>query len=423
MATAMPAFAQNPSASCTTHAKPAEQTSTYEELSKKITEELASIQASDQDYERTEKTALVKLKAQMKPTDDDKKRQSYTSQLNGILNDKLAARIAAELAKIPSCKPTQNDLDKRKKLLELQTELKSNGPCADLQSISDQLDKILVPNTLMSGAMSGRSPFDTPSTKKGENSITIGLNGSDSFNREVGATAKIQYNFGNQPDGGTFHEKLTSNFYCTDCNEYIFNINANYDDRWKAAPSKPGAANYSNVTQQYSGEVLQLSNLFHAHTVISGSAYHDNSQGVLYDVEPGIGVFFRWPGNPKPSQPANYQAILGLAGQADIDMQYTDAHATTLGGLHTYLLLRYGTNQEAKNTIGFNLRGFLPAIETAANGHASAIVTDDFAITRDKQWSLSFSILDSYYSTVPTSYSHNSLTPSISIKFTAQAKK
>jgi hypothetical protein len=116
-------------------------------------------------------------------------------------------------------------------------------------------------------------------------------------------------------------------------------------------------------------------------------------------------------------QPLKYQAILGLSGVANIDVQYGNAQAATLGGLNTYLLLKY-TSDNARNTVGFNLRGFLPAIETMANGHAGAIFTDDFKLTKDKKWSLSFSVLDSYYSTVPASYSHNSLTPTLGIKFT-----
>jgi len=350
----------------------------------------------------------------------------------------LSTNIDEAIAKIPAAETNPNQVKKRNDLQELKSELKKAKTCDDFQKISDRFDKItgrvfirFVPNA-------PRSPFDTPSTTIGAKSITLGLSGTDAFNREVSAAVAIQYNIGTQPDGGKFKGPLTRKFYCTACSEYIFNFKANYDDKWKAAPSTPGAANLSNLTQQYSGEVMQLSNLFHAHTIILGSAYHDNSQGVRYDVEPGFGVYFRWNGKPVKGddkstspkdgqatstqattspQPLKYQAILGLSGVANIDVQYGNAQAATLGGLNTYLLLKY-TSDNARNTVGFNLRGFLPAIETMANGHAGAIFTDDFKLTKDKKWSLSFSVLDSYYSTVPASYSHNSLTPTLGIKFT-----
>ena len=364
--------------------------------------------------------------------DSTSQTQSTWDQLVGI----LALKIDKAITSIPDTETNPAELTRRKALQKLQDELKKEGGCANLKSISDEFDKISKPKPPVRAlTIPPVNPANNPSTTIDEKSISLALKGMDSFNREVSATATIQYNFGKQPEGKIFTGKLTPKFYDLASSEYIFNVSASYDDKWKAAPSKPGAANYSSLTQQYAGEVLQLSNLFNVHTVIFGSAYHDNSQGVIYDVEPGLGVYLRWNGKPvtgksapacttngKPAAPPppKYQAILGLSAQADIDLQSTDAHATTLGGLNTYLLLKQ-TSDNAKNTVGFNLRGFLPAIETAANGHASAIVTDDYKFT--DEWSLSFSVLDTYYSTVPATYSHNSLTPTIGVKFTPKAGK
>jgi len=312
---------------------------------------------------------------------------------------------------------------------------------------------------------------DKASTNIG-NSISVGLDGTDSFNREVKATAGIQEKFGKVPPG-EYSGEFTPEFWRKDRSAYVVNVAAAYDDKWKALPTAPGKPNLSNLTQTYSGQLLQLSNLLKINTMLSGAIYHDNSQGIVYDFEPALGYFAHWPGTTKkhPVAPKkNYLVYLGVAAQGDIDSQYGSARTTYDEGVRTYFLWQWKPKNNTKesgvvigskqydchprepdpglslhpleglaianackeiesysanapfsrHTFAFNFRGFLPPADPTVHGHASAMVSYDYKLS--SKFSLSFSVLDSYYATVSPTYSHNSLVPSFSLKFTPPDK-
>ena len=186
-------------------------------------------------------------------------------------------------------------------------------------------------------------------------------------------------------------------------------------------------------------------------------------------------VPFAETGSDKASKSA-HQVILGLGAQGDIYSTYGSTSTVDKVGLRTYFLWQwkpvhpvklaqvYSTTgsslcdqlgndpdkvkesktppsnnpdfdkfqacqdlnkyiqQSAKNTprhtVTFNLRGFLPGTDTTAYGHASAMAEYDYKLSSN--FSLSFSVLDSYYSTVAKGYDHNSLIPTFNVKFTPQ---
>jgi hypothetical protein len=392
--------------------------------------------------------------------------------------------------KIPDFAPR---LQAKLALQDLLKQLKTSGECSDLKAIETSFNKIkglmkkfnvesaeaqkqpLLPDrhsllsqssiNLLQG-LAGISPLDLANTAPVTKSISVGLGGSDSFNREVKVTGTAQLPWGQKPMGTSLTGAWHPEVFSTGCSQYLFNANVTYDDKWK-----PTSAT-SNLTQQYSGELLHFSNLFGGvHTVLMGGAYHDNSQGIAYDVEPAVGVFGRWPNEADPSSPKHqFKLILGLAAQADIESLIKATQNTALGGLRTYFLWQWkpktATGKDAKgiaqvfkdkdpkmceflvdpktdpkvnekackllldavktngkpdqrHTFAFNLKGFLPAVTPTVYGHASAMASYDYKLTT--KFSLSFSVLDTYYSTVSAGYSHNSLTPAFSLKWTPPA--
>lgn len=332
------------------------------------------------------------------------------------------------------------------------------------------------------------SPADTASTSIGMKNFALGLGGGDAFNREVKVTAGAQYPLGTVPNR-RLRSWLPSqhNLFGTVCSQYIFNLAAAYDDKWKATSSP------SNLTQTYFGEVVDLNRLLGGiNTVIYGAAYHDNSQGIRYDIEPAMGVFLHWgkgvksttaeasketvaDGGPQKSE-SKYTTVLGLAAEGDVALEYFASGVSTHYGLRTYFLWQFKPSHQAdkdkifaateaqicdqlgtklkqgdvsdesrskfqacqdlnqylksqsktsRHTFAFNLRGFLPTVDTLAYGHASAKFEYDYKFS--PKWSLSVSALDTYYSTVPTApsytkltFNHNSFIPALSVAYTPQ---
>jgi hypothetical protein len=327
----------------------------------------------------------------------------------------LLQHVDKLLADLPACAGT--DLQK-----ELQRD-SLNKIRAELLALQQQLAR-----TRTSGQekLALSNPNNNASTALPSPSIALGLSGSDSFNRDVRVTLTVQYPFGMQPDGGAWKGDLKTPVFSTSNSAYIPSVSFSYDDKWKAAPSKAGASNPSTVTQQYSGELLNLSNLFHLHTVIGMSGYHDNSQGVVYDLEPTVGLFALWTSMSASSR-LNFAKlktsdflIVGLAGQGDFTQQYGTTSLSSLGGLHAYTLAQWIPKQAPKSTIGFNLRGFLATTDPASNGHASAATSYSYNFTSGLAFSLA--VVDTYYASVPSGYNHNSLAPTISLKFTPKTK-
>lgn len=207
----------------------------------------------------------------------------------------------------------------------------------------------------------------------------------------------------------------------------MLTFDTSYDDKWKVL--HPGTL---SQVPAYSGEVLNMSDMMHgAHTFFGGSMSHSVAQGIVYDFEPEFGFFALWPGaksynyrapttqtfHTRDTLKQTQQLMLGVAAQIDNQSLYSKK-TTWNEGLRAYVLWVWKPGskpQSTRNTLLLNFKGFLPASNTLQYGHASAVAQYDMRITQ--RLSMTISLLDNYYSTVPKFASHNALLPTLSFNF------
>ena len=334
---------------------------------------------------------------------------------------KVDAKIKKAISELDPCSTNEQVREKRNKLVALEAEVSKLVAVKTPEAYEADYQKIMNPEAVPS--MRAMEIWLVPTTDKAstdpaQKQVLLSLSGSDSFDREIKVSASASYPFGTMPSEKKFWKgDFDPNIFSPRCSYSIPSVDIAYDDKWDATSGQA-----SKLTQQYTGEIVNLSNLLGGlHTAVTFAGYHDSAQGIRYDTEESIGAYGKWH-LPIPdidlsgSDNPNF-VIVSLAGEWDTQKTDGEKQASQLGGLRTYVLARYQRDKESRSHIGFNLRGFLPFVDTIDNGHASAMFMWERSLDKTKQWTLTFKTVDTYYSTVPAKYSHNALNPTIGIAY------
>jgi len=206
-----------------------------------------------------------------------------------------------------------------------------------------------------------------------------------------------------------------------------------YDDKWKATPLS------SNVTQDYAG--LLTENIFLRRTpnvkcssdgypaaiLLTGSAYHNNSQGIQVDQSYGFGVkkSYAFGGSNAGAaagcqrSPVIYTQRLELSADIRSVNYQLYSPGKNVHGVGSQLGIGYSRVFPSKQVLGFTLAG-VPVFNNADMWQASGNV--EYFIPITKSLSLTPSVSDNYYEIAPKTFNKNYVNLAIGLKF-APVKK
>jgi hypothetical protein len=215
---------------------------------------------------------------------------------------------------------------------------------------------------------------------------SFGLTGTDSASRDAGGKVTLDLGHGSQSHG---------------IGETVLLTGANYDDKWKAAPSS------SNVTQSYSGQLYQ-SRQFATYAAWgpAATAYHNNTQGIRVEQTYGAGIAMDdYLGNGTSVQ-------LGAFMEALLENLYSPGVSTNLGGIHLEGELDHKLGKQVSTDVT------LAGTPVFTQAHAwSASGSFDLNVTITQHWSIDFNAQDNYYEIAPKTFNKNYLAPSINLTY------
>jgi len=261
-------------------------------------------------------------------------------------------------------------------------------------------------------------PPTNPTQVAGSNptGITLGIKTSDSFNKEVSASASVNYATKNPPPAWCSHPAPFANRLSQQNSLYVFNLNANYDDKWKDGPPA-----LSSVTQNYSVLGVNLSDLPGFPLTLLGSEYHSNQQGIVLEQEYGVGTYKRWSASSttveggKTVITRNSQLLI-ISGGIRVALDRLYKSIDNVNDLGPGFYMQFSSALTKNLTFSGSFKGFMPFAKTETYGRASADISINYKL--NAQWLLSEEVTDTYFATVPAGFRDNSLTTSMGVKWT-----
>ncbi|MGD0800020.1 MAG: hypothetical protein ABR906_01760 [Terracidiphilus sp.] len=211
---------------------------------------------------------------------------------------------------------------------------------------------------------------------------------------------------------------------------YFF-LNGSYDDKWKATRFS------SNVTQTYEGLLTQ--SIFSKPTpavkcssddypfayLLTGHAYHNNSQGIQVDQSYSFGLskYFvlgnaAGPVTPGCSRAANpYSQRVQLSADLRSVNYILYPPGSSVHGVGTQLQIGYSRALPTKTMqyVAMTIGG-VPVFNNANMSQASGVFL--YELSFNPSWAVQFSAADNYYEIAPKTFNKNYVNLSLGIKFT-----
>ncbi len=196
----------------------------------------------------------------------------------------------------------------------------------------------------------------------------------------------------------------------------LLSLSASYDDKWKAA------AHSSNVTQVYSGDLSEM--LFPRKPVpfvLGGSAYRNNSQGVVIDeaYRGGIAV------------PIQVSAMTGFQLSGDLRAIYDQMNApgptawmvgSYLGGSYSECFPDQNEKVCSASSGSVDMKvGIIPVFNRAKSWQGSGVF--DAFKPLSKTMSVGLTVIDNYLEIAPKGFNKNYLKISLAFKYTPSSTK